>query len=505
MSDKKNIEQFFQEKFNHFEAIPSEEVWNDIEAKLHKKKKKRVIPFWWKLSGVAAVFLLGLLVSKSIFTENYNRKNPIITEKPVVTEGNSNRQKENTTNNGSVQKTTDVISSPKSSTDAMVNSSSDKNNPTIFTKRPNDIVSPSQNTVGTLRDENTSFVKNKLNANKNNASVIETISNKTNSEVAENKSNFSGIEKSTNEKETNSISTSQNINLDELKNNTSTTALIAVEKKINDTVQKNSIVNNALEELLNEKESKTKQESKLNRWQLTSNVAPVFLGSVSGGSPIDTMLVNNSKSYNTSVGFGLGVSYAVNSKLSVRTGLNKLNMSYNTNDILFFTGLESRMLNNVSPTASSKMIQIQNRTTIDQTTLVSENTMLPFENVIASKNEGYLNQQIGYLEMPFEMTYAVVDKKFGLRIIGGFSTLFLQDNEITIVSDVGNTLLGEATNLNSIHFSTNIGVGMKYNFLKSFEFNIEPTLKYQLNTFSSNAGDFRPYIFGVYSGVSYRF
>jgi hypothetical protein len=491
MSDKKNIEQFFQEKFNHFEAIPSEEVWNDIEAKLDEKKRRRIIPFWWKLSGVAAVFLLGLLVSKSIFTENN------IIKSPVITDTNSIQPQNKESNNASENYKNEKVTPLENLNEKVVsNSANETLNSYTKTTIKTSIKQENKNNYSTT--EKTNFKKKKSILSKNNQEKLE-------NDIAENNPDFSETEKAIDKEETNSTSTAQNINLDELKNNTSATALTAVEKKINDTVQKNSIVNNALEELLNEKESKTKQESKLNRWQLTSNVAPVFLGSVSGGSPIDTMLVNNSKSYNTSVGFGLGVSYAVNSKLSVRTGLNKLNMSYNTNDILFFTGLESRMLNNVSPTASSEMIQIQNRTTINQTTLVSENTMLPFENVIASKNEGYLNQQIGYLEMPFEMTYALVDKKFGLRVIGGFSTLFLQDNEITIVSDVGNTLLGEATNLNSIHFSTNIGVGMKYSFLKSFEFNIEPTLKYQLNTFSSNAGDFRPYIFGVYSGVSYRF
>jgi hypothetical protein len=131
--------------------------------------------------------------------------------------------------------------------------------------------------------------------------------------------------------------------------------------------------------------------------------------------------------------------------------------------------------------------------------------MLPFESSFTNKNSGYLRQEMGYLEMPLEMTYNLLNKKFGIKIIGGFSTLFLQDNNITIVSSDRETLLGEANNLNDIHFSSNLGLGIKYSFLKSFEFNIEPILKYQLNTFNTNAGNFKPYFFGVYSGVSYNF
>jgi hypothetical protein len=299
---------------------------------------------------------------------------------------------------------------------------------------------------------------------------------------------------------------SKTINLEDLKNNNSMAATTEVEKKTNDSVIKNSVVTNALEELLNEKESKTKQEAKVNRWQLTSNVAPIFLGSISNGSAIDPVLDNNSKTYNTSVGFGLGVSYSATSKLSVRTGLNKVNMSYNTNDIIFFASIESRGLKGVTPNRSSAMMEIHsaisNNNSVNSS---SENAMLPFESALSQQNTGYLNQEIGYLEMPLEMTYMLVNKKFGLKVIGGFSTLLLQENAITVVSDNNSMLLGEANNLNNIHFSTNLGLGIKYGFMKSFEFNVEPTFKYQLNTYSSGTGDFKPYIFGIYSGVSYKF
>ena len=256
--------------------------------------------------------------------------------------------------------------------------------------------------------------------------------------------------------------------------------------------------------MLNEKESKLKLESKRNRWQLTSNVTPIFLGSVSNGSPIDSTLSNNSKSFNTNVGYGVGVSYSVNKKFSIRSGLNKVNMSYDTNDILFFTGIQAQSLKNITLTDSNKMMHIQS-SVANNTNSPSENDMMPFESAFTNKNSGSLRQEMGYLEMPVEMTYTLLSKKFGVKIIGGFSTLFLQENTITVVSDTNSMLLGKANNLNDIHFSTNLGLGVKYSFLKSFEFNIEPTLKYQLNTFNSNAGNFRPYFFGVYTGISYNF
>ena len=510
MSERKNIDQLFQEKFKDFEASPSEEVWVNIEAKLDEKKKRRVIPFWWKLSGAAAILLIGFLILKSFSSEKINTENAVVNGK------NSNY------NNG---KTTlkEVKNNPsKVDVNPVVNNSTDTNNSDEVKK-----ISPSPTSAITEETiSNHRSLKNKFNSNKNKIPVSrfafeknynqEVAHNtKTNKQsIAEKELNYSKQEKSVvqteapvnkNNKEAQEIIKKTTLNLDDLKENgISKIVTKEIEKKVNDTVKKNSVVNNVLEELLNEKESKVKQESKRNRWQLTSNVAPIFLGSVTNGSPIDSTLSKNSKSYNTNVGFGIGVSYAVNSRLSVRTGLNKLKMNYNTNDIVFFTGIQAKMLTNVTPTTSSAMIHVQS----DANTVVnsnSETALLPFENSFVHENKGSLNQEIGYIEMPVEMTYAILDKKFGVKIIGGFSTLFLQENRLTLISDTRDTVLGQANNLNDIHFSTNLGLGLKYTFIKSFEFNIEPTVKYQLNTFSSNAGNFKPYLFGIYSGISYRF
>ena len=57
MSDKKKIDRLFQEGFKDFEAQPDDAVWKRIEAKLEKKKKRRVIPIWWQYAGVAALLV----------------------------------------------------------------------------------------------------------------------------------------------------------------------------------------------------------------------------------------------------------------------------------------------------------------------------------------------------------------------------------------------------------------------------------------------------------------
>lgn len=538
MSEKNNIEDLFQKKFKDFEANAPEDAWTIIEARLNEKKKRRIIPFWWKLSGVAALFLIGFMISKAIYDGE------IKSETPLVNESKSSSPKKETTrdqeskkwinNNSSLedaivnetqdekgaQKTTNIksatknISAPEkavsiiSSKERKDNNSNKKSTikkPVFETK--SDIVERESSSKGSL--------KNTLNNKDRNIFTSDHDTKNTEVEWALNsKKNENKIPKtdigtpdsnSKNKIETQNEAITKNINLEDLKENiNSKIATKETEKNANDTVSKNSIAENVLEELLNEKESKLKQESKRNRWQLSSTVAPIFLGSISNGSPIDSTLSRNSKSFTSNVGFGVGVSYSVNKKFSIRTGLNKVNMSYDTNNILFFTGIQSQNLRNVNRVASSRMIHIQSAVSTNSNS-PSETELLPFENTLTNQNRGNLRQEMGFLEMPMEMTYNLFDKKFGLKIIGGFSTLFLQDNSLTLLSNEGATLLGKANNLNDIHFSTNIGLGVKYNFLKSFQFNVEPTFKYQLNTFSNSAGNFRPYIFGIYSGVSYTF
>mgnify|MGYP000353444670 CR=1 FL=1 len=46
---------------------------------------------------------------------------------------------------------------------------------------------------------------------------------------------------------------------------------------------------------------------------------------------------------------------------------------------------------------------------------------------------------------------------------------------------------------------------LDYNFSKQFQFNLDPTFKYQINTFNNTSGNFKPFIVGVYTGLSFKF
>ena len=161
----------------------------------------------------------------------------------------------------------------------------------------------------------------------------------------------------------------------------------------------------------------------------------------------------------------------------------------------------SEALKNIDYAQTSRGLIVESKTTARS---AAENAVF---DILAQSPEfdGRMVQQMGYVEVPVELSYALVNKKFGVNVIGGFSSLFLVDNAVSLESQGFVTEMGEANNVNDINFSANAGIGLDYQFSPKIRFSLEPVFKYQLNTFSDTAGDFRPYTIGVYSGVNFRF
>lgn len=228
-------------------------------------------------------------------------------------------------------------------------------------------------------------------------------------------------------------------------------------------------------------------------------MAPVYYSSVSNGSPIDTRFVENTKNGQVNISFGVNISYNVSDKLSVRSGLNKINLGYTTENVTFGNGLSTQAINTINFKNNASMVPLSNDSNI--------NSLSPSlsEYKTVSTTSGSLLQNIGYLELPVEMKYRVTGNKLSMNLIGGFSTLFLMDNQILLTNQGMQSELGEANNLNDINFSTNIGIGVDYQFSKNMKLLVEPLFKYQLNTFSGDQGNFRPYSLGLHTGLSIQF
>ncbi|HMI08298.1 MAG TPA: hypothetical protein VK528_12170 [Flavobacterium sp.] len=568
MSERKNIDKLFQEKFKDFEMNPPEHTWPEIEARLKEKKDRKIIPFWWRFAGIAAALLIGFGITDQLglFHNGSRPKNSVVYEDNPKSDDSSGLKKGNgkseigNPNSASASETAVAASenqtskSDKTRKNAMQTQTGvsekdkadkikiplqrDKNQGVAVVNvenRKNDVSGEKkakrkvggnlnkynkseQAIAGSMYDKPLRKSKKSGDANKSTmtgtgSNILENFAtNKAvaNKEQQESKTdpakaiqNTTDVKSETTGKLQNQSIAEKSKTADDKANPVAATDTKNQEKKLDSTAIA-TVVPNALEELLKEKENKVTKEPKLNRWQITSNVAPIYFGSTSKGSPIDSTFAGNSKEYNTNVGFGLGVNYAVNKKFTVRTGINKVSMNYNTNDVQLYAGLQGSGLGNVDTSDENSFLNL-GRQAQSRNSSRSEEQPANATQLSTDKFEGHINQKMGYIEVPVEVSYAVIDSKIGVNVIAGVSTLFLNENKIVVISDGLATTLGEANNLNKTHFSSNIGLGVKYSITRTLQANFEPMFKYQLNTFSKDSGNFKPYIFGLYTGLSFRF
>ncbi|WP_417352842.1 hypothetical protein [Flavobacterium alkalisoli] len=580
MSEKKHIDRLFQEKFKDFDVAPPENMWKNIEAELQKdKKKRRVIPIWWyRVGGIAALFVIGLMLSWPIINGNHDTVtdpavNPVVQEEDAakqnsnggdqngngaivpdtesaVTQGGTNQTgnaasaTENETTNSGVNATSGnqgatVMGSVKQQDAVVIGTGTDKSGKTrTKTKSGNEnITSPVTQDKLLTQEERIAQGKTNTKNNGNNASGNENRSGITTDTDKTDTDKLDVLQQENNQGVANNNAPVNSDKIDiQTDNNTTDENNIQFndaekESKLNQLINGNesevadaeatvdtAVVEeeNELEKLLREKEEGEKDEAiaeavKNYKWNVKPQVAPLFYNSMSQGSPIDAQFASNSKNYDADMSYGVGLDYAINDKISIRSGINTVNLSYSTNDITYYASLDGQTNNIVSAGSRSANIVIETQNgngDIAGLTPTSGTAPVLFaSNTFANQNfEGQMVQKMGYIEVPLEMSYKLLNKKFGIEVIGGFSTLFLNDNNISVVSNQGySTEVGEAGNLNDVNFSTNLGVGFKYSFWKSFEANFEPTFKYQVNTFNGSSGNFRPYFIGLYSGVSFKF
>ena len=558
MSDKKHIDRIFQEKLKDFEASPNPELWTKIQNELNieDNQPKKVFPIWLRLASVAAVLAVLFTIGYFAFDNELENDSPATktvdtNSTPMSDQDNLNNTSSDKTNLNSIN--SELTDNPETSTANFDESEGTKD-------AQNKSVNNANSSKSAILNNNNN--SNKVIANTNGNSEVESLNNKekrrSNAEpkVANTfgvespnntKANASVIKKgSDNYSETasNNPNSTNNINKVSSDSETGNTRIAETEtnngnpeldtnaanRALKNENTKNAIALNAMKgdnphnekekeeslkvgdslfnespsieeaiaqaEELNEKEEE--KEKLVNRWQVYANVAPVYYNSLGRGSHIDDQFVSNSKSGETNMSYGVSVSYALSKKLAVRSGINSLNLSYDTDNVILYEN-PSNSGNPINPMRN-----------ID---LAPENQGL---NAFSGENIGFqsvsdllfdsaISQRLSYYEVPVELEYKLINKRFGVNLIGGVSTFFLNNNEVYSEFEEYTTYIGEANNVNNVSFSTNLGLGMNYKFSEKFKFNLEPTFKYQLNAFSNTSGNFRPYIIGVYTGFSYKF
>ncbi|TLP80802.1 outer membrane beta-barrel protein [Maribacter sp. ACAM166] len=503
---KNKLDELFQEKFLDFKQAPENKVWRAIDASLEKKKKKRIIPIWWTLCGIAAALAITFLLFNPFSDTQTTNEILVDTQKDVeqTNDFQSTSTKEQLIDSLNIGNDPLVQKGAEETIKSIEDHQSEGKNQEESTKlNPNEpLISKgnwSQNKNALAKNE-----RNKTETITENTALAESDSTKnTMGDLIPNDANVTTESlNSASVSPTKAMNTNKqdSIGLD------AETTLVA-----NATLEKNQEVSeegrkSIFEEIVDQEEE-INIASTHNRWSAGPNIAPVYFNADGKGSPINSIFVTNSKSGNINLSYGVSVAYAVSKKLSIRSGISKVDYGYDTEDVSFSSSLNS--FSNNGQLATIDYVSTSNTLTVSSKKVTSEvfstaNKSLDVSAKSATR-DGYMSQQFRYLELPVEINYALIDKKFGVNLIGGLSSLFLIDNSVSLTAGELTTEIGEANNVNDLNFSANMGLGFNYKFSPKVRFNIEPIFKYQLNTFSEVDGTFRPYSIGVYSGLSFKF
>jgi len=429
MGDKK-IDNLFQEQLKNLEVSPNKRVWNNIEAKL-KKKKRKVFPFWWFSGAVASIILLTFI---------FNQYSSV----------------ENSKFNVNPDKTITIIPERETIINNKIDSLDLKN------KRKNEILLSKEDNVIKVD-------KNKIQNSRSQKEIYKPRKSKTSLIL-----NY------------NSVATNFRIVPQEspLKISKRTTI------KYND---KKLDIASVIKAAKNTNDNKSE-----NNWSIAPSFAVLKSNSLSDTSPINAGL-SESTSGENSYSYGVQVAYQINKKWSIQSGIHLQENSYANNQV----SVNSSSERNPFATAFSNgdVFSFNKNNDITESAQLLGNSVLNAGN----SNTGNISQNYGYVEIPIEVKYNFSNSnKLQTQFVTGFSTLFLNKNEVILdTQNFSRTL--EATNLNNINFSGNIGFDFNYNLSKKIALNLNPMFKVQFNTFSNNSNGFAPFNIGIYTGIKYQF
>lgn len=474
MENKKDIGKAFKDKLSHLEKTPNESVWNSINAELQQKKKRRTafIPFWMKTAGIIS---FGLLVFFSAFMGS-SENNYFFTP-------NDSNHIDSKTKTVSYRK--DV---PKE--DRYKNTLNRKSNITIGDSesiRKTKIANP--NLRDPLLSVKTQKPKQNSVENKQKQALLE--KKHPHLFAKENKSRRNHNKKFISKNPKEQSNTNETPFLSENANTITTEPkLIAAAEDF--TIDKS--LNIAKKDTLKIKSDailklKTRPENTADNTVIDEGTfdlfvygSPTYYDFISTKSSLDNRLDANAETSKIKFSYGIYLGYKRTGKWSFRFGISKINLSYQTKNVLINTPNYANI--NYSQNVSNASIynQSNNSETMDVT------------------------QKISYTEVPLEVKYTFYNKKFGIDAITGISYLFLNENVIEAKPQNGdNITIGKTKNLSNQTFSANLGASFYYQFSEKLRWNVEPILKYHLNDYENAGANFKPYTLGIQTGLQYSF
>ena len=255
--------------------------------------------------------------------------------------------------------------------------------------------------------------------------------------------------------------------------------------------------------------------NEVNRWSISAMGSPNYFSNMGGKGDASNNLANSEKPA-VSYSGGLAVSYNLNKRISIQSGVYYSSVGQKVTGISSFAGFReytstksgsefSILTSNGLIVSSNNDIFLKDDISTRVLTIYTAEVFDPVKADLTYLNNSVI-QNFDYLEVPVLFKYKAIDKKMDLNLIGGISYNMLIGNSAFTYVDGVKYLIGKTEGLNSLNLSSSFGLGFEYDFSGKISLNLEPTFKYYLTPLGGVAGSSNhPYSFGIFSGLSYKF
>ncbi|WP_433833254.1 hypothetical protein [Flavobacterium anhuiense] len=554
---KHKIEDIFS-SMEDLSSVPPPELWSQIEEKLDKPKKKKRVVLWW---SAAACLLLGLLLPSILhFTgssENRNLNNgglenstnSVVLDKKTNDPSNSKNLDQNKTNS----KIADSLNE-NSNTKNQFNTQSGIQVPETSVAEANsknknnkkdsryNITNPANTPNQSVAFQNYGSSKDKSVAKSYNSSaksILENTNSKTsNKGISEEKIAFGNQSKfnSTAKKQlSNSIfdeqlatknnqnlafnsqrsstNNSSSLNHDSYKSsvavsvnneNKRTDKAVIIKDDLKLTKSLSKVDSMQLAELQNlekgilspekkkeEKEKKDNLIDKKERWAVA-----VFAGVASSENTKNEKTLGNVNDSKQSNSYGVKTKYSINKKWAVGSGLKINELGQSVANVSYVSAKSNAFFNPGNSFADSPVATTNSSS--QEYLLISNSTKEAMKN--ENVQTGKLDQNLRYVEVPLEVSYAVFNKnKASINLnTGGFVGKLISNN----VNLDGHSI-GENMNANDYVYGSTLSSTVQYRVYKKTNVFVEPAMNYYINPLNSQS--FNQFQWGLNFGLNVSF
>jgi hypothetical protein len=257
--------------------------------------------------------------------------------------------------------------------------------------------------------------------------------------------------------------------------------------------------------------------NKTSHWSIAALATPTYYGKFNSGSDELSKQIMSSEQPVVSYSGGVALSYKVNKRFSIQSGLFYSSVGQELDGINSFAGFQK--YNNAKGGHNFEVLTTNGTVYTNNADVYliadgNNNRLITNYNkdVFDPQKESldYINntmrQNFSYLELPVFLRYKLIDKTVDINLIGGLSYNMLLDNSVYTVIDGNKYMIGTTQGMSLFSISSSLGMGMEYKFSEKLSLNLEPTFRYYLNLLDNVYGSsFHPYSFGIFSGISYKF